>query len=308
MHLGVQVGAQDRRLERQDGSVRCGEGEDDAPGSIGASCVPYRRRGQFGGNGHVGAVVLDGLEGGDRAAELDAHFGVFGGHVGAGASDAGGLGGNDQSGEIGQRRAGTDQDIAGCTVERDAAGLAGEVEVGRHGDGDARSVGGDDGHIGADADHDEVGQPGRQGGAGIAGECAGCGLHIAAECDAGLHRAVGQTGQQACLLLIGATRVDDRAGDDRGDERAGGQAAAEFLGDHDGFLEAVAGTAVLLGQVQPQPAEFGGFTVERRAGLRSSVQQGTGEAERLALGQQVGDGVGKGAVVIGDRNGHRCKP
>ena len=64
--------------------------------------VPHGAGGQLGGHEHVGAVVLDGLEGGDGPAELHAHLGVGGGLLGALGGDAGRLGRDDEPGQVDQ--------------------------------------------------------------------------------------------------------------------------------------------------------------------------------------------------------------
>ena len=173
VHLDVEVGALVGGRHGQRGGDGRGVGELLAAAGGGAGRVPHRGGGQLGGHDHVGAVVLDRLEHGDRAAELQAHLGVLGGHVGALAGHADGLGGEDRAGEVdraaGGRRAAPS---AGDAVERDPAGAAGRVEVRRRLDGDAVGVGVDDGDVVADGDEQHVGQAGAEHGAGVAGQRA----------------------------------------------------------------------------------------------------------------------------------------
>ena len=114
------------------GGHRGGERELVAAGGGGAGRVPHGGGRQLGGHEHVGAVVLDRLEHGDRAAELLAHLGVLGGLLGALAGDAGRLGGEDRAGEVDQQ---SDGRRGGRRPARrrsvDPAGTAGRVEVRR---------------------------------------------------------------------------------------------------------------------------------------------------------------------------------
>ena len=82
VHLHVEVRAEVGGRDGQRGRDGGGVGELLAAAGRGTGRVPHRRGGQLGGDGHVGAVVLHGLEHGDRAAELQAGLGVLGGEVG----------------------------------------------------------------------------------------------------------------------------------------------------------------------------------------------------------------------------------
>ena len=58
-----------------------------------------------------------------------------------------------------------------------------------------------------------------------------------------------------------------------GDERARCHGPAEFLDDDDEFGQSVTGAAVLLADVQAQPAERGQVAPEQRAGLVRRIDQ-----------------------------------
>ena len=73
--------------------------------------------------------------------------------------------------------------------------------------------------------------------------------------DAAEDRAVGQPGQEARRQRTGRGRVDHRAGDHRRHERSGRDGAAELLGHHDELGQPEAGAALVLGEVEAEPAE-----------------------------------------------------
>ncbi len=167
VHLRVQVGAQ---VSSRRGEGRCNGGgiaELVAAGGCGAGGVPHGARGEFGGDGHVGAVVLHGLVHGDRTAELDALLRVGGAHLGALACHAHGVGRQDHPGEIDQRAASAGDHRHWRTVEGDAGAAAARVEVGRRVDRDAVADL-DDGDVVADRDEHDRGQPGAEHDTGIA--------------------------------------------------------------------------------------------------------------------------------------------
>ena len=110
VHLGVEVGAQIGGRRGQRGGHRGGVGELVATGGGGPTGVPHRVGGQLGGDGHVGAVVLDRLEHGDGAAELLAVLGVRRAEIGALAGDAHRLGRQQDPGHVGQHPAGAGED------------------------------------------------------------------------------------------------------------------------------------------------------------------------------------------------------
>ena len=83
------------------------------------------RGGQLGGDDHVGAVVLDRLEHGDRAAELQALLGVRRRQLGALAGDADRLGREDHAGEVDEHAPRAGEHGGRRAVEGDARGRGG---------------------------------------------------------------------------------------------------------------------------------------------------------------------------------------
>ncbi len=81
--LGVQLRAAIGGVERQRGGHRRGQGRLLAAGARCPSGVPHGADRQLGGGQHVGAVMLDGLEGADGATELQPGARVLGGLGGA---------------------------------------------------------------------------------------------------------------------------------------------------------------------------------------------------------------------------------
>ncbi len=195
VHLRVQVGAQicGRRSERRGngGGVR----ELVAARRRGPGGVPHRARGQFGGDGHVGAVVLHGLVHGNRATELDALLGVGGGHLGALACHTDGVSRQDDASEIDEHAVSPDDHRDRRTVEGHPDAPAARVEAHRR--VDRHPVAHlHDGHIVTDRDQDHRCQPATEHHAGI----ARCGpvrhRHRTAECDGADRRSVGEPRQQ----------------------------------------------------------------------------------------------------------------
>ena len=164
VHLNVQLRVADAGGEGQRGGGRRDEPELLAALLRRAGGVPHTRHRGLRGHQHVGAVVLDGLEGRDGAAELLTHLGVIDGDLDAVRRTADGLGGEQGAG-VGQRdvpRSG--QHVGGRAGERYPAGAAGAVQVAGHLDAHATGVslhhndvvtGRQQQHIGqADAEHD----------------------------------------------------------------------------------------------------------------------------------------------------------
>ena len=192
--------------------------------------------------------------------------------------------------------------VAPSSVTR--PGAAGGVDVLRRRHRHTGGLGVDDGDVVADRHEDDVGEPRAEHGAGRTGELPAARRHVATERGRTEGRAVGKSGKQARLDVVGAGRDEHRAGDQRRDEHAGGQGPAELLGDHDRLLQPVAGTAEVLGDVEPEPAEVGGLLEERRVGLVGGLQDGAGGGAGLVLGQEVGHCGGERAVVLGDGDRH----
>ena len=179
-------------------------------------------------------MVLHGLIHGDGATELGARLGVFGSHAGALAGDAGCLGGQQGAGDVDQRLGGAGQYLGRGTIECHSGGAAAGVEVGRGGDGNARSRAIDEHHVVAHAGHDELGEFATEHGNGAA---HGAARHRqrGVERHAGHERTIGQAGQQAGLGGIGRCGGNERAGNDGGCERPGCDGDAQFFDHHHEF-------------------------------------------------------------------------
>ena len=250
-------------------------------------------------------MVLDGLEHGDRATELQALLGVLGGEVGALAGDADRLGGEDRAGEVDQRPAGTGQHVTGGAVQRDPARPAGGVEVGRRLDRHAVRRRVDDDDIVTDGDEDDVGQPGPEHGGGGSVQRPVAQFDVAAEGDRAEGRPVGQAGQQPGPHLVGAGVDEHGAGDQRGHERTGGEGPTELFDDDHDLLQAEARAPERLGHVQSEPAQVGGIGVEGGVRLVGAVEQCSGGGPGLVLLEEVGHRAGESQVVFSDRDRHQ---
>ena len=119
VHLNVEVGAQICSWCRHGGRHRGGEGGLVVGGAVGPRRVPHGSGGHLGGHQHVGAVVLDGLIGGDGSAELDPILGVRSSLLGALAGDPDGLGGQQNPCEVRQGATGSRKDGGVRPVEGD---------------------------------------------------------------------------------------------------------------------------------------------------------------------------------------------
>ena len=99
VNLNVQLCVVHGRTERQMG--RHGRDQVELVERVtgGPSRVPHGGGGQLGGDEHVGAMVLHGLEGADGAAELHAFLRVGDGRLGAGRQDAHRLRGAQRAGQ-----------------------------------------------------------------------------------------------------------------------------------------------------------------------------------------------------------------
>ena len=122
--------------------------------------------------------------------------------------------------------------------------------------------------------------------------------------------AVGEAGKPGCLGRVVGDRVERGAGDHRRDERSGRHGPAELLDHHDELLEPVARTAVLLGEVEPQPAQVDQVVPEVGDGLGRRLEQRPGGTASVSLLQELRGGVGEGLVVFGDgdRHGRKRRP
>ncbi len=304
VHLDVELRGLVAGGQGERGRHGGGEGELVATLLGGAGGVPHGRRGQLGGDQHVGAMVLDGLEHGDGPAELHAHLGVGGGLLGALGGDAGGLGGHEEPRQVDQHLPPPGDHPHRRTVERHPGGAPGRVEVGRYVDGDAARRRVDHDGIVARRQHENVGEAAAQdrrrrpGGPPVAHRDVGRQPH------ASEHRSVGQPAQQACRQVVGPDLVDDRAGDDRRHERPGRQRPAQLLDHHDELGQAEARAAPRLGEVQAEPAQGGQVAPERGERLGLGFEQGPGGPSGIVFGEEIRGGLPKGPVVFGDGDRH----
>ncbi len=304
--LGVQVGAQIGRGSGQGGRGRCRVGELVATGGRRAGSVPHGARRKFGGHGHVGAVVLDRLVHGDRTTELDALLRVGGTHLRALAGDADSVGRQDHTGEVDERapRSGDDRD--GRAVERHADAGPARIEAGRRLDRDAVARL-DDGHHGDVVTNGYEQHRRRRPAEHHSGVTRGGAVghrHRPAERDSADRRAIGEAGEQPRSQVVVAGGGDQRAGDHRRHERTRRDRPGEFLDDDDQLLDAVAGSADVLRQVQTEPTElrelgpeFGQRVVGRLEPLASGAAQ-------VALLGETAHGLGERAMVLGDGDRH----
>ena len=289
--LGVEVGAQVGGRRSEGGGHRGGVGELIATGGGGPGRVPHRAGGQLGGHGHVGAVVLDRLVHGDRATELLSLLGVRRGQVGALAGQPHGLGRQQHPGHVAQHLAAARDDGGGGGVERHPRRAAGGIEVGWGVDRDAVADL-DDGDIFASRDEHEPGQATAQRHHRAGGGGVGDG-HGAVDGHGGRRRAVGQTGQERLGRGVIAGRGQHRAGGHGGNERPGRDRPPQLLDHDDELLEPVAGAAVLLGHVEPQPAQLDEVVPEGRHHLVRGVEQGSGRGAGLVPAEEVRRGLGQ---------------
>ncbi len=276
----------------------------------GAGGVPDRRGRLLGRHLHVGAVMLHGLEGRDRPAELLAHLGVLGGLLGALAGHAGRLGGQDHPGQVGEDPAAVRQHHGRRAVEGHPRRPPGRVDVRRDLGRNPASLaialhsGLDHRHVVTGRDHQDIGELAADHHARAAVRGAVTDRHVTAEPHGAEERAAGQAGQQALLEVGGAEGGDHRTGDHRGHERAGGNGPAQLL-DHDHQLgQAEARAVVLLREVQAQPAQVAHLGPEVRQPVGLRLEQRAGRATRAVLAQEVGRGLGQCAVIIGDGDRH----
>ncbi len=238
--------------------------------------VPHRAGGELGGHAHVGAVVLHRLVHGDRPAELDALLGVGGGQLGALEGDAHRLGREQQPVAVDEGLAGARDHRARRAVEGDPRGAAGGVEV--LGGVDLHAVAHlDDGDVVAGQHEQHVGEPAAEHGAEVAGGLAVGDRDRAPE--RRRPRSVDPSARPGQVLGLGGVvghGVERGAGDHRGHERPGRHGPAELL-DHDHeLLEPEARAAVLLGEVQTQPARAARGRPRTAAAPRSRPRAGRG--------------------------------
>ena len=300
VHLDVELRGLVGRGQRERGRHGRGQRQLLAPFLGGPGGIPHGRGGELGRHEHVGAVVLDGLEGADRPAELHAHLGVRRGLLGALGGDAGGLGGEDEPRQVDEHPPAAVDHLGGCAVEGDVRGPSRRVEVVRNLDGDApRRRIDDDGVVPRDEDED-VGEAAAQDRRHRSGGRASRHGDIRGQPDSAEGRPVGQAGQQVGGQLVGRRGVDDRAGDDGRHEGPRCHGAAELLRHHHQLGQPEARAAPVLGEVQAEPAEGGQVPPERGQGLGVGLEQGAGGPAGIVLGQEFRGRLAQGAVLFGD--------
>ena len=303
VHLNVEVGAEVRRGHRERRGHGNGEGELVGAGS-GARGIPHGSSGKFRGDEHVRAVVLDGLEGGDRAPELDPLLRVLGGHVGGLAGNAGGLGREDQPGEVDERVARTGQHLDGRVGEGDLAGAAGVVDVLGQLDRHAPAAQVDDNDVVTRRHERDAREAGADHGAGVTRRDIAGHRERTAEADRGERGTVGEAGEQAGLHVRRRRRGEQGRRHHRGHEGTGRDLTAQLLHDHDELLQPEARSTVLLGEVQAEPTELDQQAPEGRERFCRRLQQCAGGATRIVGLQEVGGDIGEREMVVGDGNRH----
>ena len=245
-------------------------------------------------------MVLHRLERGDRPAELLPDLGVLCRLLGDLAGDAGRLGGEQQPGQVREHLAGPGQHRGRRAGEGHPRDPPGRVQVGRDLRLDPAARGLDDEHVVALGHEQHVGEVPARRDPGVAGAVG----HVTAERHGPDRRAAGQAGEKPGLQVRRAGRRDHRARDHRRHERPRSHGAAELLDDDHQLGQAEAGSAVLLGQVQPEPAELAHLAPEVGQPVGLGLEQVPGGGAGAARGEELGDGLGQRPVVIGDRDRH----
>ena len=303
VHLGVEVGAQVGGRCRQRGRDRSGVGQLVFADLGGHRRIPHRTGRELGGHAHVGAVVLHRLVHGDRPTELDPLLRVGRRRLGALEGHAHRLRREEEPVAIDERLTGAGDHGARHTVERDAGGAAGGVEVlGRL---DRHAVAHlHDGDVVSGEHQQHLGEPAAQHGAQGAGDLTVGDGDRAVEGDRTEARAVGEAREVLGLRGVVGHGVERGARDHGRHERAGRHRPSQLLDDHHELFQPVARAAVLLGEVEPQPAQLHEVAPERGQLLGFGLQQRAGGAAGLPLGQEVRRGLGQRTVVIGDGDRH----
>ena len=280
----------------------------------GAGRLPHHGRGQLRRHQHVGAVVLDGLEGADGPAELDSLLGVGHRMLDTRGGPADRFGGAERAGkgEGPRRRPGDDvARLDDDAVGMGADGAPGRIEVERVRQGQPDCVGRHDHHVVAHPHEDQVGQTSAQDRAGVAPQRRGPTVTPEigrTQSERGRPRAVGQPGQEARLLLVRAALLDDRRRQHRGQVRPRSHLSAQLLQYDHQLREAGTRAAELLGQVHAEPAQFGHLVPVRGEALLVGLEEGPRRLERL-VGRE--DRPHRGSqllVLVGDGYRHLTPP
>jgi hypothetical protein len=162
----------------------------------------------------------------------------------------------------------------------------------------------DDQHVVAGRDQQHVGQLAADHGSGRAVASAVADRYVPSERYRAGCGAARQPRQQPGLQVRRGRGRDHRARDHRGHERAGRHGPAQLLGHDHQLGQPEPGAAVLLGQVQAEPAQLAqlGPVPGQRLGL--GFEQGPGGAAGVTVGEELGHGLGQGPVIIGDGDRH----
>ena len=200
-----------------------------------------------------------------------------GGGLSAFAGDADGLGGEDRAGDVDERLAGARQH--GRRLHRRSAPA--RCDVSGRGSAASRPTrltlpDVDDGDVVTDADEQHIGEAGADDRAGGTVQRAVAQLDVAAEGDRSARRTVDEPREPRRGDVVGRGGGEHGAGDGGRHERARGDSSAELLDDDDQLLQPIAGAAVLLGDVQAEPAERGRVGVERGVLLVGGFEQRPG--------------------------------
>jgi hypothetical protein len=259
-----------------------------------AGGVPGSGDGELAAHQHVGQVVLDRLEAADDPAELLADLGVGQRHVQRGPGPARGLGGGQRAQQPGGRAGRTGQPLP----------LAGDLHGGQPEGGVEAVDGGHGDRVGRQhqhvvAVHDQVQlrphRPDRRA------------THGQRRRGAAVH----QTRQQRSLLVGRAALGDQRRGRHRGQHRSAGHLPAQPLQHHRQLGQAEAGAAVVLGDVQPQPALPGDLLPDRvrlGAGFGRGLHGAPGRRPRSLLDRELPHHPAQVGVFLGDRQRHVGHP
>ena len=240
VHLDVHLRVVDGRGEGQ--MRRHGRGEIELVERVGcgAGGVPHRRGGQLGRHEHVGAVVLDRLEGSDGPAELHALLRVGDGHVRTGGHDAGGLGGTKcahqgagAAGRTGEHIGLGDPDGRG----RGGGRSAGRVDVRRGAEREAIGVAPHDDHVVAGPQQQEIGALAAEHDPTVPVERPPVEGQRAAEADRCRHRTVGERWEVGGLLLGTPALRNHRRRQGGRQERTRRDLASELLEDDDELVQ-----------------------------------------------------------------------
>ena len=285
-HLG-RAHARGHGAGRRDGRRQLGRGR----ARRGALGVPRGRGGQLGVEQQVGAVVLDGLERADRAAELLPLLDVGDGHVQARVRRCPRPRRRPGCGRAAARR--PPRPGSGCPTP------ATTVAARRVGSSTRRSTVAVNCSLTSTSSPTTSSTTSASPPPGTRSSTTRPSTSTPARPTAPILRPVGERGQQ----LRPPRLHEDRGRQHAGQERPRRHHAAQLLQHHGELRQPRALAAVLLGHVQPEPAEPGDLLPRGGHRLVGGVEQ---RPRRGALpGEEEGAGhLGQRAVVVGDRQGH----